>query len=108
LHLSDYSTIHQVQIYLHLINTTLRIKKEFEVDIHPTSLLKFQHKYNEIINQMCELILDLVKIPKSNLVARMTYTDYIIQHAERKIITKEHLIERLFSWENFDIIEQAD
>lgn len=108
MHLNDNSIEHQVNIYIHLIKITLRIKKEFEVDIHPTSLLKFQNKYHEIAYHLVELILDLVKIPKDHRKTRMTYHDFIYQHVERNTITKKHLINMLISWENFDIIEQAD
>lgn len=108
MHLKDDSVEHQANIYIQLIKITLKIKNEFETEIHPTSLLKFQNKYHDIAYHLVELILDLVKIPRDCIRTRMTYHDFIYEHVERNTITKEHLINKLISWENFDIMEQAD
>jgi len=106
--LKDNSVEHQVEIYIQLIKITLKIKAEFETEIHPTSLLKFQNKYHDIAYHLVELTLDLVKIPRQCTKTRMTYHDFIYQHVERNIFTQKHLINMLISWENFDIMEQAD
>ena len=108
MHLKDNTEEQQVTIYIQLIKITLRIKEEFEAEIHPNSLLRFQNKYHDIAYHLVELILDLVKIPKQCIKTRMTYHDFILEHVERNTITKKHLINKLTSWENFDIMEQAD
>jgi hypothetical protein len=106
--LEDNSVEHQVNIYIHLIKITKRIKREFEPDIHPTALAKYHNKYHQIVHNLTELILDLLKMPKDDLLLRATYHDLILEHIERRTITEEHLKERLFSWEEFGIIEQAE
>ena len=108
MHLKDDSVEGQVEIYIQLIKITLRIKEEFEAEVHPNSLLKFQNKYHDIAYHLVELILDLIEIPKQCIKTRMTYHDFICEHVERKTITKKHLINKLLCWENFDIMEQAD
>jgi hypothetical protein len=98
----------QLEIYLNLIEITLKIKNEFETEIHPQALVKYQNQYYEIILHLITLTLDLVKIPRVENGVRQFFYDLIIEHANKKIITKEHLLEMLMNWENHDIIEQAE
>jgi hypothetical protein len=98
----------QVEIYLTLIEITLKTKEEFEAEIHPQSLNKYQCRYCEIVHHLITLTLDTVKIPKTAISIRQLYSDLIMEHIDRKIIIKKHLLEMLMNWENHDIIKQAE
>jgi hypothetical protein len=107
-HVGIYSIENQIEIYLELIEITIKTKKEFEIEVHPLALCKYQNRYFKIINDLITLTLDLVSIPREQSSIRQFYYDLIIEHIERKTIIKEHLLEMLINWENHDIIKQAE
>jgi hypothetical protein len=98
----------QLEVYLKLIEITLKTKNEFEIEVHPKALNKYQVRCFGMIYDLVTLILDLVKIPTENIGIRQFYYDLIIEHIDRKTIIKEHLLEMLINWENHDIIIQAE
>lgn len=106
--LKNNSVEQQINVYLKLIEVTFKTKREFEVEIHPEALTKFHNRHYGITVHLVSLVLDLIKIPKKDIHRRQLYYDLIVEHIERKTITKEHLLEMLISWEDHDIIEQAE
>lgn len=100
--------IRHVSNYMRLIDITIKNKQNFEVEIHPDSLHKFQNSQMYIIDTIGHMIMDTLMIPKDDIRTRMFYLDCIQEHYLRKTITKKHLKEMLISWEEHGIIKQAE
>lgn len=94
--------------YMRLIDICIKNKLNFEVDIHPDSLFKFQSSQMYIIDIIGHMIMDTLDIPKDDIRTRMFYLDCIQEHYLRKTITKKHLKEMLISWKEHGIIKQAE
>lgn len=101
-------TVKELRNYMRLIDIAIHNKQEFEAEIHPEALNKFQHRQLALIDTLSEMILDCLQIPKSNTRLRLFYLDCIQEHYLRKTISKKHLKEMLISWQENGIIEQAE
>lgn len=101
-------TLKNLRNYMLLIDIVIQNKKDFETEIIPESLSKYQQRQLALIDDLSEMILDCLEIPKEDIKTRMFYLDCIQEHYLRKTISKKHLKEMLVSWQENGIIEQAE